>query len=168
MARCRGCGASLEHLSPRAVWCGDACRKRTSRAAVRAGYGARLVELDGRGRVASATRRSLEAEDRFDTWLGQAAWLLACHIDVSTGYTLASLVREFRKTLAAAMKGNPDRQRAPLYAVPAKAKIRADGDAVADADRGAEPGADDRAADRPSTGAARTQVYPWPQSRGAR
>ena len=57
--------------------------------------------------LGSVTARELEAADRLDTVLGQAALVLARRIEspMETGSSIASMTKQLRETLADALKG---------------------------------------------------------------
>lgn len=112
---CEGCGEEFEAKRRSAKYCGATCRQRAHRRP------AKLVAVptapepprepqttwtdDG---LAEATRRSLEKAGRLGTELGAAAMLLARRLDKvafdETGGGVASLMKEYRATLAEATK----------------------------------------------------------------
>jgi len=57
--------------------------------------------------LTDAATRELEAADRLDTVLGQAALVLARRIEspMETGASIASMTKQLRETLADALKG---------------------------------------------------------------
>lgn len=91
-----------------AKYCSPACRLRAHRGkatiSVLSGEGAENAE----GALAASTRRRLEQVGRLDGELGVAALLLAARLDrlgpVDTGAGVAALMKEFRATLAEAVK----------------------------------------------------------------
>jgi hypothetical protein len=70
------------------------------------------LEREGEGVLTVSTRRRLESVGRDDTELGVAALLLATRLDSlaanDTGGGLAALMKEFRATLAEAVKDADD------------------------------------------------------------
>ncbi len=108
IAECTLCGTEFETESYKAKWCSDRCRKRHER-----GQAVTAIARTPAGRVADAVRIQLEEVDGLDSPLGAAALVLAERIDgagghADTGSALASLVRELRTTLAAALDAAPD------------------------------------------------------------
>lgn len=111
---CLVCGRSFMAKRSSAKYCGGTCRKRAQR---QKDSGA-LIGLPSAqthfqpaaqvGSVMDATRAELEKVEREETALGAAALALAARIDSSggdTGSAVASLVRQLRETLAAALEG---------------------------------------------------------------
>lgn len=111
---CTVCGAGFE-AKRAAKYCGERCKKRAQRLP-----GAKLVSLPSPppeiqrgsepGTLEQATRRSLENAGRLDSDLGMAAMLLARRLDansasaVDSGVGVAALAKEYRATLADAVK----------------------------------------------------------------
>lgn len=102
---CALCGAPFEAKRSTARYCSGSCRARKAQ-------GAQVVTFDrsaedSSGGVVAATRSELEAAERLDTALGQAALVLARRIDADrdTGSAQAAVTREWRATLAEAVKG---------------------------------------------------------------
>lgn len=105
---CDSCGTTYEAKRKSSRFCSDTCRKRAQRApqtvkpeessteALR-----RLYELE------YTTRSQLEAVGRLNTVLGQQALMLAHRIcsPMETGGAVASLSKEFRAVMDAAMDG---------------------------------------------------------------
>lgn len=104
---CAACRKPFEAKTKRAKFCSATCRQRAKRAR----GAANVLELRpaaASSGVERATRAELEEVDRVDTALGQAALALARRLDVGqadTGSAMASLVKEWRATLAAATEG---------------------------------------------------------------
>jgi hypothetical protein len=104
---CASCGGKFEAKRANAKYCGERCRKRAQRKPP-----ATVVGLPSRprrpGRLAKATKARLEKVGRLDSELGEAVLLLADRLDrvgmVDTGGGIAALMREFRATLAEAVK----------------------------------------------------------------
>lgn len=116
---CATCGKPFTAKRRTAKYCSEKCKKRPQRAPKLVAL-AHLTAADlrpdppeppERGRsagVADATERELADAGRLDTALGQAALSLAQRVDSSaldTGSSFASLIREHRATLAAALEG---------------------------------------------------------------
>lgn len=104
---CDACGKPYEAKTVRSRFCTDLCRKRGGRG-VRAP--AVVVELPASPVVeglASAVRAELVEGGRENTALGRAALAIAARIDsqLDTGSGVASLARELRSTLPAALAG---------------------------------------------------------------
>ena len=102
MRPCDSCGKPFEGQRSTARYCSGACRKRAQR-------GAKVTPIGSKpatGLVAVATRE-LEEAGRLETTLGQAALALAVRIAAGndTGSAVASLTRELRATLDAALAG---------------------------------------------------------------
>ena len=70
----------------------------------------------GDGPVAVATRRELDAGGRLESMLGQAALALAARLDSrqDTGAGLASVTKELRSTMGAALAGVVDKDSAVM------------------------------------------------------
>jgi hypothetical protein len=112
---CQQCGRQFDAIRDTARFCSDTCRKRQSRAGVVPALPENVVELgvvqaDEPAPAAgtyAATLAELEACERADTPLGQAALALARRIDLAadTGSGLASAVKALTETLAAATRG---------------------------------------------------------------
>lgn len=104
---CSSCGKPFEAKRRAAKFCGDRCRKRAQRRP-----GAKLLTLPQPdavdGELASATQRSLSNAGRLDSELAAAALLLARRLDavasIETGAGVAALMKEYRATLADALK----------------------------------------------------------------
>lgn len=106
---CAACGRSFEAKRSTAKFCGVTCRSRVHRA----GTGT-VVALPSPAQpraqssgLVGAIERELEAADRLDTVLGQQASELAGRIvsPASSGASVATLSRELRAVMAAAMEG---------------------------------------------------------------
>ena len=106
-----GCGTSLEKRHPSARWCSPRCKKRGQRApslvVLPAGDKTGDTAGDAEPALVAATRADLVAAERLATPLGESAMTLARGIAAGqhSGAALAALVREFRATLAEAMRG---------------------------------------------------------------
>ena len=105
--KCASCGRSYQAARPNSKFCGDTCRKRAQRSpkpTTMKQPKAPPVLVVGLGAV---TARELEAADRLDTVLGQAALVLARRIEspMETGASVASMTKQLRETLADALKG---------------------------------------------------------------
>lgn len=109
MARtCAMCGRGLEGKRPSAKFCSDRCRVRSYRhpEAIGRAQPSRAAE-EGDGPLRAAARAELAAGGRLNSSTGQAALALASRIDSGereTGSSMAALVKEYRTTLAAALK----------------------------------------------------------------
>lgn len=114
--KCGVCGSSFETKRRNAKYCSDRCRKRAQRVGVNAASDAPSLPPDepsvhvndGADSLASAAREELAAAGRESTATGRAVLALARRIDSSTmepGSSLAALVREFRASMAEAVKG---------------------------------------------------------------
>lgn len=103
---CAVCGIGFDG-HPSAKYCGATCRKRAQRRP--GGVKADPVEpvaAEGEGPVTAATLSELNSAKRAGTALGESALALARRIDGAardSGASLASLAREHRATLAAAL-----------------------------------------------------------------
>jgi hypothetical protein len=100
-------GTQFEAKRPSAKYCSERCRKRAQR------QPAAVIALPARigtaeGDLTSATRRTLEAAGRDESELGAAALLAAKRLDsaaiTDTAAGVAALMKEYRATLADAMK----------------------------------------------------------------
>ena len=106
---CASCGERFTAKNPRAKFCSDRCRKRAQRAP--AGKAAKVAALPAPSQeesgLAAVTRRTLDAAGRLDTVLGQQAVALAVRIEQpgESGASVASLSKELRAVMAAAMEG---------------------------------------------------------------
>lgn len=111
---CKRCGRPFVAKRPSRVYCGSACRSKAAQAR-KAGLPesvapVQVVRLPApTGQLAAATRAELEAADRLDTMLGQAALNLAVRVDAGqdTGSAIAAMVRELRATMERALDGVP-------------------------------------------------------------
>jgi hypothetical protein len=115
---CGSCGKDFEAKRSAAKFCGPTCRKRASRRPGGNRADANVVDMGtarGRGRVEPAgpgpvglaTLAELERAGRVSSPAGQAALALAQRIDHGggeTGSAMASLVREYRATMADALR----------------------------------------------------------------
>lgn len=104
---CKVCGIEFGAKRATAKYCSERCRKRAQRAP------ASVVGLQSLGPVSDgdltrATRAKLVAVGRADTELGAAALLVAARLDAvslrETGAGVAALMKEFRATLADAVR----------------------------------------------------------------
>lgn len=109
-ATCAACGRSFEAKRSTAKFCGVTCRSRVHRA----GTAGTVVALPSPAQpraqssgLVGAIERELEAADRLDTVLGQQAVELAGRIvsPASSGASVATLSKELRAVMAAAMEG---------------------------------------------------------------
>ncbi len=109
---CEACGDPFEAKRPSRKTCGERCRKRMQRQpsaeVVRLHASGQPGQQSLAGSLTAATQRGLTDADRLDTELGQAAMLLARRLDDvgpgETGAGMAALVKEYRATLADALK----------------------------------------------------------------
>lgn len=96
---CDFCGTAYIAKNSRSRFCSDRCR------ADNGGKGAKSVAVSTQTGTTDATEAALSAVDRLSDPNGQAALVLARRIDQNTdnGSGMASLVRELRATLQAAL-----------------------------------------------------------------
>lgn len=110
--RCVVDGQVFEAKRPSAKYCSAKCRQRAHRtgATITALPTSERTEVEGSEGLAASTRRRLEDIGRTDTELGVAALLLASRLDqrIDTGAGMASLMKEYRATLAEAVKDADD------------------------------------------------------------
>jgi hypothetical protein len=107
MRVCRACGASIQHLGDRAVYCGSTCRangaKRRSRAVPERPSEREPAPgpADGGGSVYEATMRDLVTAGRVDSVLGAYCLAMAARIDrkADTGSALAALCRQLEESM---------------------------------------------------------------------
>lgn len=111
---CDGCGRSYEAKRKTSRYCGSLCRTRASRAGESK---PKIVGLPGAAELAGQTADAptfvgsvqfeLEQAGRLNTVLGQQAIVLAEQMlrPINTGASVASLSKEFRAVMAAAMDG---------------------------------------------------------------
>jgi hypothetical protein len=106
---CSACGTSFEAQSPRATYCSAACRKRGSRAGVKASVEPIRVDPDEVAPLLEATKRELEAAGVANTALGQQAIELARRMSDprAMGLSVAPISKELRSVMAEAMKDAP-------------------------------------------------------------
>lgn len=112
MVKCEACGEEFVPKSKRSSTCSDRCRMRLSRARSSGPSSASAVDADvvvvaGAG-VLVATLRELERAKRADSPLGQIALALAGRLQfgtTDTGSAVASVAKELRATLDAALAG---------------------------------------------------------------
>lgn len=116
---CTVCGSTYEAQRVTARYCSTRCRTRASRAGTSKKAGDQVVTqlptsspanqpAQSHGTTYAATLSALETADRAQTPLGRAALILAERLDNShrdTGSAVASVSREWRATLADALKG---------------------------------------------------------------
>lgn len=113
---CDACGRRYVAKSKRSKFCADVeCKRRRERERKRR-RGGEVFELPGvplspapssSGGVAEAARAELAAAGRVGTSIGRAAIALAEKLDVAvfdTGSSMAAVSREYRATLAEALK----------------------------------------------------------------
>ena len=105
--KCASCGRSYVAARPNSKFCGDTCRKRAQRSPKRSTTKPVEPILSIPTGLGSVTARELDAADRLDTVLGQAALVLARRIEspMETGSSIASMTKQLRETLADALKG---------------------------------------------------------------
>lgn len=113
--KCGVCGSSFETKRRNAKYCSDRCRKRAQRVGVNAASDATSLppdepssQVNDADSLVSAARAELVAVGRESTAAGRAVLALARRIDSSTmepGSSLAALIREFRASMAEAVKG---------------------------------------------------------------
>ena len=103
---CESCKKPYQATRPNSKFCGDTCRKRAQRSPKKSPGKPVATPVVSAG-VAAAAARELEAADRLDTVLGQAALVLARRIEspMETGASIASMTKQLRETLADALKG---------------------------------------------------------------
>jgi hypothetical protein len=107
--QCGSCGDTFEAKRNTAKFCSDRCRVRASRSP----KPPPPAEADeglapGEESLGDAVRAELEAAGRLSTASGRAVLALARRIDAGSresGASLAALVKEFRASLAEAVKG---------------------------------------------------------------
>lgn len=101
---CDSCGKPFEAKRKAARFCSDTCRKRNQRAPKpRAKDPSAMPSTD----LVAVCERELQAASRLDTVLGRQALELARRIASphETGSSVASLSKEFRAVMEAAMEG---------------------------------------------------------------
>lgn len=103
--RCDRCGKAYEAKRPTSKYCSSSCRARQSTSP-------KVVEVplptpNGYTDLLSVTERELQDAGRLDTVLGRQALQLAGRISSphETGASVASLSKEFRAVMEAAMDG---------------------------------------------------------------
>ena len=103
---CDSCSRAYEALRPWSRFCGPTCRSRASRVAPWAPH-VLPPPAPGGGRLVRAVLAELEEAGRLESALSQTALTLARRIEESrdTGSAMASLNRELRVTLEAAVAG---------------------------------------------------------------
>lgn len=110
---CVSCGEPFEAKRAAAKYCGERCKKRAQRApsanVVAIGTATKsATPRAAEGDLTRATRKALDDADRVDTELGTAALLLARRLDLAsfaeTGAGVAALMKEYRATLAEALR----------------------------------------------------------------
>ncbi len=122
--QCESCGRSYAARRASSRFCGDTCGKRSQRARA-AGIPLRAATLDGHEAAPSelerATAHELEAVGRLESVAGQLALELARRVasGYESGAAVASLVKELRATMAAALAG-VDRAADPLDEIRAR------------------------------------------------
>jgi hypothetical protein len=102
---CDRCGKPYEAKRPTSKYCSSSCRSRQS-TNPKASVTAIPPKTDAAG-LTAVTERQLDAANRLDTVLGQQALALAQRIASphETGASVASLSKEFRAVMEAAMDG---------------------------------------------------------------
>ena len=100
---CDSCRKPYTAKRPNSRFCCESCRKRKSRAP----KPPVAVLVPAEGELTVVTRSELEAAGRVGSAVGQAALLIAKHLDAGaeTGSSVAALVREHRATLGEALRG---------------------------------------------------------------
>lgn len=103
MPRCALCGEPFEAKRSTKRYCSASCRARASQGATPV---TDLPRPTANG-VEAATRAELDAADRLDTALGQAALALARRVDSDreTGASAAAVTKEWRTVMTEALKG---------------------------------------------------------------
>lgn len=108
LKRCEVCGSPFEAKRPSGKYCSPRCRQRAHRGGGDATVTALPGGGDSSGSLTRATRARLGLIGRLETELGVAALLLASRLDglspVDTGAGVAALMKEYRSTLAEAVK----------------------------------------------------------------
>lgn len=111
-ALCSECGEAFEAKHRNAIFCGAACRQRSSRANRTGARPAEVVNLTPVAPPATeeapliiATRRELEDAGKLDTVVGQLALELAEKVcsERDTGSAKAAASKEFRAVMAEAL-----------------------------------------------------------------
>jgi len=114
--KCATCGKTYQATRPNSKYCKPGCRVRAHRSPKKSPKPVDLSLpelLAGLGSaktgwpLTDAAARELEAADRLDTVLGQAALVLARRIEspMETGASIASMTKQLRETMADALKG---------------------------------------------------------------
>lgn len=124
MVDCESCGQPFERRNVTQRFCSGLCRKRGSRGHLQPSAGgprpggAPAARPDEPNTLVEAARRQLEEAGRADTYLGQQALVLASLLATGAGTpsALASVSRELRETMVAALRGAD----APASAVQAR------------------------------------------------
>jgi hypothetical protein len=105
---CAGCGEGFEAKRTNAKYCSDKCRQRGHRRPPAPIVGLPAPGPAPDGLLTKATRTKLDATGRADTELGAAALFLAARLDavgmLETGAGVAALMKEYRATLADALR----------------------------------------------------------------
>lgn len=108
---CMACETSFEAKSPRATYCSPTCRKRGSRAGVKASVEPIRPpsDPDADPPLLAATRRELEEAGVADTGLGQQAIELARRMSDprAMGLSVAPISKELRQVKAEALMVAP-------------------------------------------------------------
>lgn len=102
------CGTVFQARSAKARYCSDRCRKRKGKADALGDVAPLVAPSPGGGAVELAVRGDLEAADRLETPLGQAALTLARRLDnpgLDTGSAMAAVAKQLEAVLASATKG---------------------------------------------------------------
>jgi hypothetical protein len=115
---CDSCGGMYEQKRPNHRFCCGTCRVNGARGKLRPlrQEASSADSAPGPSELVGATRRQLEEAGRLDTYLGQQALVLAEVFAAGKGTTsgLATISRELRETMAAALRGAGGPQSAVL------------------------------------------------------
>lgn len=106
---CEACGKDLVGRPAKTRFCGASCRSRAHRSPKPLTPTPRSADplVPGPGPLAAAAMVELEAAGRLSSVVGAQALALAARIEssVETGAAVASLSKEFRAVMAAALEG---------------------------------------------------------------
>ena len=127
--RCAVCEREFETIRAATKTCSSRCRQRAHRAPKVPADPKVLAVFSAvaPGDLTEATRSGLVAAGRLDSELGTAVMYLAARLDnvglMETGASVAALMREYRATLAEAMK-DADAANDPLEALRESAALK--------------------------------------------
>lgn len=102
---CDRCGREYEARSSRSRFCGSTCRARSSDERKVTAIRSAAEPTGAGGACVAAARDALSAVDRLDTPAGAAALVLAEVLDAKASTSLASVAKEFRAAMDAALAG---------------------------------------------------------------